>query len=91
MPALMIMRVHSEQVLLRLGATSVIYREIGFSRLLRMIDESRALVHAREVETDCAAALRGQLPVHKGDKVCFVISGGSVALEQLHRLEDVRL
>lgn len=38
-----------------------------------------------------AAALRGQLPVHKGDKVCFVISGGSVALEQLHRLEDVRL
>lgn len=53
------LRVHSEQVLLRLGATSVIYREIGFSRLLRMIDESRALVHAREVETDCAAALRG--------------------------------
>ena len=38
-----------------------------------------------------AAALRGQLPVHKGDKVCFVISGGSVALEQLHPLEDVRL
>ncbi len=37
------------------------------------------------------AVLRGQLPVHKGDKVCFVISGGSVALEQLHRLEDVRL
>ena len=37
------------------------------------------------------AVLRGQLPVHKGDKVCFVISGGSVALEQLYRLEDVRL
>ena len=37
------------------------------------------------------AVLRGQLPVRKGDKVCFVISGGSVALEQLHRLEDVRL
>ena len=37
------------------------------------------------------AVLRGQLPVHKGDKVCFVISGGSVALEQLHQLEDVRL
>ena len=37
------------------------------------------------------AALCGQLPVRRTDKVCFVISGGSVALEQLHRLEDVRL
>ena len=37
------------------------------------------------------AALRGQLPLRRTDKVCFVISGGSVALEQLHRLEDVRL
>ncbi len=31
------------------------------------------------------AALRGE------GKVCFVISGGNVALEQLHRLEDVAL
>lgn len=53
------LRVHSEQALLRLGATSVIYREIGFARLLRMIEESRALVHTRDVEADCAAALRG--------------------------------
>lgn len=37
------------------------------------------------------AALRGQLPLRRTDKVCFVISGGSVALEQLHRLEDVAL
>ena len=37
------------------------------------------------------AVLRGQLPLRRTDKVCFVISGGSVALEQLHRLEDVRL
>ena len=37
------------------------------------------------------AALCGQLPLRRTDKVCFVISGGSVALEQLHRLEDVRL
>ena len=37
------------------------------------------------------AALRGQLPLRRTDKVCFVISGGNVALEQLHRLEDVRL
>ncbi len=38
-----------------------------------------------------AAALRGQLPVREGNKVCFVISGGSVALEQLHQLEDIEL
>ena len=37
------------------------------------------------------AALCGRLPVREGDKVCFIISGGSVALEQLHQLEDVRL
>ena len=37
------------------------------------------------------AALAGQLPVRKGDKVCFVVSGGSVALEQLHQLEDISL
>ena len=37
------------------------------------------------------AALDGQLPVRKGDKVCFVVSGGSVALEQLHQLEDISL
>ena len=37
------------------------------------------------------AALRGQLPLRRTDKVCFVISGGNIALEQLHRLEDVRL
>ena len=37
------------------------------------------------------AALCGRLPVREGDKVCFVVSGGSVALEQLHQLEDVRL
>lgn len=37
------------------------------------------------------AALCGRLPVREGDKACFVVSGGSVALEQLHQLEDVRL
>ena len=37
------------------------------------------------------AALCGQLPLRRTDKVCFVISGGSVALEQLHQLEDVAL
>ncbi len=35
------------------------------------------------------AALAGQLPLSGEDRVCFFISGGSVALEQLRMLEDV--
>ena len=46
---------------------------------------------APAVKQAAIRALRGQLPVRRGDKVCFVISGGSVALEQLHQLEDVAL
>ena len=36
-----------------------------------------------------AAVLAGQIPVHKEDKVCFVITGGSVGISQLAQLEDV--
>ena len=32
------------------------------------------------------AALQGDLPVKPGDKACFVISGGSVGLEQVQRI-----
>ena len=37
------------------------------------------------------AVLQGLLPIKKGDRVCFLISGGSVALEQLDVLKDVVL
>lgn len=37
------------------------------------------------------AVLQGLLPVHKEDKVCFLISGGSVSLEQLDMLKEVAL
>lgn len=37
------------------------------------------------------AVLAGQLPVRKEDKVCFLISGGSVALDQLDRLKDIQI
>ena len=36
-----------------------------------------------------AAALAGQLPLRGEDKVCFVISGGSVGISQLAQLEQV--
>ena len=37
------------------------------------------------------AVLQGLIPVKKTDKVCFLISGGSVALEQLKILEGVTI
>lgn len=37
------------------------------------------------------AVLQGLIPVNKNDKVCFLISGGSVALEQLDILKEVTL
>lgn len=35
------------------------------------------------------AVLQGLIPVEKGEKVCFLISGGSVSLEQLGVLEGI--
>ena len=37
------------------------------------------------------AVLQGLIPVKKTEKVCFLISGGNVALEQLKILEEVTL
>ena len=37
------------------------------------------------------AVLQGLIPVQPEEKVCFVISGGSVGFEQLHLLDDVAL
>ncbi len=52
------LRAHMEQALLRLGATAVIYREVGFARLLRIVEEHQSLVHTRPVEADCAATIQ---------------------------------
>ena len=37
------------------------------------------------------AVLQGLIPVRPADKVCFLISGGSVALEQLRQLELIEM
>lgn len=84
------LRSHSEQALMRLGATAVVYREVGFSRLLQLIEDSRQLVHARAVDSDYEQALaefmparvRGYLPAAQ-----FVQCVG----EMLRRTEDAGL
>ena len=37
------------------------------------------------------AVLQGLIPVSPEDKVCFLLSGGNVGLEQLRILEDIPL
>lgn len=53
------LRAHSEQALLHLGATTVAYRELGFARLLRLIEANRTAVHmqppAHDLEQTLAA------------------------------------
>ena len=44
-----------------------------------------------EIRIKAEDAMLYECNINEGDKVCFVVSGGSVALEQLHQLEDVRL
>ena len=56
------LRSHGEQALLSLGATAVVYREVGFSRLLRLIEDNRHQIHARTIESDYERALAGFMP-----------------------------
>lgn len=64
------LRSNLEQALLALGANRVVYREVGFARLLRQLDELQGETFVREPATDYALvragfmpeALRGYLP-----------------------------
>lgn len=56
------LRAHSEQALLRLGATTVVYCEVGFARLLRLIEDCRPLLHTRAVDADCQQTLDACMP-----------------------------
>ena len=55
-----------------------------------MITEGKLLCEPSAAIT-LGAVLQGLLPLKKTDKVCFLISGGSVSLEQLHLLENIML
>lgn len=57
------LRTHSEQAMLHVGATAVVYKEVGFSRLLQRLEELRDTRHERQVVPDYDEALAGFLPV----------------------------
>lgn len=56
------LRTHSEQALLQLGATAVVYKELGFSRLLQLLQDINAQSHTRKVHHDYALALDSFMP-----------------------------
>jgi cellulose biosynthesis protein BcsE len=56
------LRMHSEQALLQLGASAVVYKEVGFSRLLQLLTDINAQSHTREVDPDYGQAVEGFLP-----------------------------
>jgi len=56
------LRTHSEQALLQLGASVVVYREVGFSRLLQLLQDINAQSHTRKVHPDYAQALDSFMP-----------------------------
>lgn len=57
------LRSHSEQALLHLGANTIFYRELGFSRLLQLLQDIRTHTYARPVHSDYQQALEAFQPV----------------------------
>lgn len=56
------LRANFEQALLRLGANEVIYREMGFPRMLQLLQESRRQAYTKKVAADYEQALGGFMP-----------------------------
>lgn len=56
------LRSHSEQALLQLGANAVFYRELGFSRLLQLLQDLHTQSYNRPVNPDYAQALSAFMP-----------------------------
>lgn len=56
------LRTHSEQALLQLGASAVVYKEVGFSRVLQLLQDINAQSHTRKVHPDYAQALDSFMP-----------------------------
>lgn len=56
------LRTHSEQALLQLGASAVVYKEVGFSRLLQLLQDINAQSHTRKVHPDYEQALDSFMP-----------------------------
>lgn len=56
------LRIHSEQALLQLGASAVVYKEVGFSRLLQTLKDINTQSHARAVHPHYEQAVDGFMP-----------------------------
>lgn len=59
------LRTHSEQALLQLGASAVVYKEVGFSRLLQLLQDINAKSHQRKVHPDYEQALDSFMPARE--------------------------
>lgn len=59
------LRSHSEQALLQLGASAVLYKELGFSRVLQQLQDINTQTHARQVHTDYLQALNSFMPARE--------------------------
>ncbi|MBK6998650.1 MAG: hypothetical protein IPH35_01265 [Rhodoferax sp.] len=56
------LRNNIEQAFLHLGANRVVYREVGFTRLVRLIEDINEQAFTRTVDSDFATALGGFMP-----------------------------
>lgn len=56
------LRTHLEQALRRLGANRVVYREVGFSRLLQLLQENNQQIYSASVNPDFERALATFMP-----------------------------
>ncbi|MBY0412332.1 MAG: cellulose biosynthesis protein BcsE, partial [Burkholderiaceae bacterium] len=59
------LRTHSEQALLQLGASAVVYQEVGFSRVLQQLQDIKTQSHTRPVNPDYAQALDSFMPARE--------------------------
>lgn len=57
------LRTHCEQALLGVGANAVLYKEMGFSRLLQFLQDSGRQAYAGGIHADYEQALGGFMPV----------------------------
>ena len=56
------LRSHSEQALLQMGANAIFYRELGFSRLLQLLQDIHTQSYKRPINPDYAQALNAFVP-----------------------------
>ncbi len=59
------LRTHSEQALMQLGASTVVYKEVGFSRLLQVLQDINSQSHTRKVHPSYEQALDSFMPVRE--------------------------